>query len=63
VRCNALVKEKYAVEQQDEVWAKWTGEYDKLMQSYMHDVWNPRPSGLCRKHCAVLSCAHNGLSQ
>lgn len=63
VRCNALVKEKYEVEKQDEIWAKWVEEYDKLMQSYTHDVWNPRPSGLCRKHCAVLSCVHNGLSQ
>ena len=26
------------------------------------DVWNPRPSGLCKKHCVVLECPHNGRS-
>lgn len=60
VVCNALVKEKYTVEQQDTAWEKWTGEYDKLTQSYANNVWNPKPSGLCRNHCAVLSCPHNG---
>jgi hypothetical protein len=60
VVCNALVKEKYSVDQQDTAWEKWMGEYDKLTQSYADNVWNPKPSGLCRNHCAVLSCPHNG---
>ena len=60
VVCNALVKEKYSVDQQDMAWEKWMGEYDKLTQSYADNVWNPKPSGLCRNHCAVLSCPHNG---
>jgi hypothetical protein len=30
--------------------------------AYDNDVWNPKPSGLCRKHCSVLSCSHNGRS-
>lgn len=26
-------------------------------------VFNPQPSGLCKKHCAVLDCEHNGRSE
>lgn len=63
VVCNAFVKEKYTVDQQDTAWEKWMGEYDKLTQSYATNVWNPRPSGLCRNHCAVLSCPHNGRNE
>ena len=27
----------------------------------MHtDIWNPLPSGLCRRHCPVTTCEHHG---
>lgn len=28
--------------------------------SFDHDSWPHRPSGLCRAHCPVLDCPHNG---
>jgi len=55
-----FIKDSYSADNQDKMWTKWLTEYSRMKYSYKNDVWNPRPSGLCRKHCAVLECAHNG---
>lgn len=60
VVCNAFVKSKCDSAQQDVLWKKWVDKHDKLKFATAHDVWNPKPSGLCRKHCVVTSCPHNG---
>jgi hypothetical protein len=62
VVCNAFPKASYTVEQEGVLWQKWIRAHEKLKMSYHNDVWNPRPSGLCRKHCVVLECSHNGRS-
>jgi hypothetical protein len=55
-----FIKDSYSFENQDKMWHKWISEYNRMKFSYENDVWNPRPSGLCKKHCLVLECAHNG---
>ena len=55
-------KEKYKAEDQDKLWVKWLTEYGRLRAAYENNVWNPRSSGLCKKHCPVVSCPHNGRS-
>lgn len=60
VVCNAFIKSKCDSSQQEVLWKKWTDKHDKLKFALDNDVWNPRPSGLCRKHCVVTSCSHNG---
>lgn len=55
-----FIKDSYSAENQDKMWAKWLAEFNRLKISYKNDVWNPRPSGLCKKHCLVLECPHNG---
>ena len=60
VVCNAFIKETYEVQQEPALWQKWLMEYGKMEKSYENDVWNPRPTGLCRAHCIVLECPHNG---
>ncbi len=60
VVCNEFIKSNYMVDDQDKMWQKWTKDYERMRGSYTNDVWNPRPSGLCRKHCIVTSCPHNG---
>ncbi len=62
VVCNAFVKGKYDVANQDAMWSKWVKSHNRIKIAYDNDVWNPKPSGLCRKHCSVLSCSHNGRS-
>jgi len=60
VIANALVKSQYNAEQQDFLWTKWSDRNKRLAFAVDTDTWNPKPSGLCRKHCAVLTCSHNG---
>jgi len=55
-----FIKDSYDIENQDKMWAKWFAEHSRMKLSYANNVWNPRPSGLCKKHCLVLECAHNG---
>lgn len=60
VVCNAFVKSKHNVEQQKVLWDKWVSKHNRLKVAMQSDVWNPKPSGLCRAHCVVTSCSHNG---
>ena len=60
VVCNAFVKDKYDMSMESKLWEKWMRSYSRLELAYKNDMWNPNPSGLCRKHCAVMSCPHNG---
>jgi PD-(D/E)XK nuclease superfamily len=55
-----FIKDSYSAENQDKMWLKWFAEHNRMMTSYKNNVWNPRPSGLCKKHCLVLECPHNG---
>jgi len=57
---NDFIKAKYTKDDIPALWEKWIKAYNQMRMSYTNDVWNPRPSGLCRKHCVVLDCAHNG---
>lgn len=60
VVAKSFPKAEYKLEDQDKLWVKWLTEYGRLRSAYDNNIWNPRPSGLCRKHCPVLECAHNG---
>lgn len=60
VVCNDFIKATYTRDDVPALWEKWIGEYNKLKAAYENGVWNPRPSGLCRKHCVVTECVHNG---
>jgi hypothetical protein len=60
VVCPAVISESYTIENKTELWRKWMQEYGTLLKAFETDVWNPRPTGLCRAHCVVLECPHNG---
>jgi len=60
VVCTELIKGQYSNKDQTVLWDKWIGKYTQMEIAFEADVWNAKPSGLCRKHCAVLDCAHNG---
>lgn len=53
-------KAEYTVEQEPILWGKWLADHAKMRKAYETGVWNPRTSGLCKKHCVVLACPHNG---
>ena len=60
VICNAFIKDTYTIDQESDLWKKWLIEYAKLQKAYDVDVWNARPTGLCKAHCVVTECPHNG---
>ena len=62
VIANEFIKENYHVDNHDKMWSKWLKQHERMRAAYENDVWNPRPSGLCRKHCVVTSCPHNGAN-
>ena len=57
---DKLIKDSYKRGQESELWQKWMAAFVAMEKAYELDVWNANPSGLCRRHCVVLECAHNG---
>ena len=62
VIANDFVRGKYARSGSKALWQKWLGEYAKMEAAFESGVWNPKPSGLCKRHCPVVECPHNGGS-
>jgi RecB family exonuclease len=62
VIANAFPKATYHRDDEQKLWAKWLADHGKMKRAYETGVWNPKTSGLCKKHCVVLSCPHNGRS-
>ena len=60
VVANNLVRRNYERSQSPVLWQKWIRDHERMKTAHTHNVWNPHPSGLCRQHCVVLSCPHNG---
>ena len=60
VVCNELVKDTYASSSAGKLWEKWLADYNRMEIAYTNDVWNAHQSGLCKRHCIVTECVHNG---
>ena len=57
---NTVTKHKVERTQEDALWWKYRERVARLAQAHETGVWNPTPSGLCARYCAVTSCEHNG---
>ena len=44
-----------------EIWNMLVPDLKQMVEAYRTDIWQPRPSGLCKRHCAVTACEFNGL--
>jgi RecB family exonuclease len=62
VVANAFIKDVYRKEDERQLWQKWLTEYSTMEKAFQNDVWNPIPSGLCKRHCPVTECPHNGMN-
>jgi hypothetical protein len=60
VIAKALVRDSYEDTVAPILWKKWLSDYARMEKALETNTWNPRPSGLCRAHCAVIDCPHNG---
>jgi RecB family exonuclease len=55
-----LIKAVYCRDDLDELINKWDGKFERMEEAFENDVWNAKQSGLCKAHCPVLECQHNG---
>ena len=62
VIANAFIKETYIVQDADALWVKYLTRQGRINTAHETGVWNPKSSGLCKRHCPVLECWHNGLN-
>jgi hypothetical protein len=44
------------------LWQQYRERLAKIEGAFAADVWNPKQSGLCKRHCVVTECEHNGNS-
>ncbi len=42
------------------LWQEFLPELKQWKQAFATDTWQPRQSGLCKRHCPVVSCEFNG---
>lgn len=43
-----------------EIWNKFLPDLKQYNTAFKENIWQPRQSGLCKKHCAVVDCEFNG---
>jgi len=60
VVANDVVRDSYEATDKSTLWGRWISKYKSMEKAFETDVWNAKPSGLCRQHCPVLECPHNG---
>lgn len=63
VIAKTFTKANYSRDDEPKLWQKWLRDYGRMKIAYSTNVWNPKTSGLCRKHCVVLACPHNGRNE
>ena len=59
-KAKKFVKHKYTDDMIDSLWDKWLSKFRRMEVAYETDTWNAHPSGLCKRHCAVIECIYNG---
>jgi len=60
VIAKKFIKEKYTDDMIPSLWDKWVSSFKRMEIAYEEDIWNARPSGLCKRHCPVIECVYNG---
>ena len=60
VIAKKFIKARYTIDMLTDLWDKWLASFDRMQIAYDNDTWNARPSGLCKRHCAVIECVYNG---
>ena len=62
VLLNDLVKHTYEEHNKADLWEKWIGKHNNLLAAAESNTWNATPNGLCKRHCPVAECIHNGAN-
>ena len=62
VVANDFKKAAYNIDNEHTYWRTWMMDVQRLETAHRTGVWNPNKSGLCRAHCPVVTCTHNGMN-
>lgn len=57
-----IIKHKAVRENSEAMWWKYRERVSRIEESMAANIWNPKQTGLCKKHCVVLNCEFNGRS-
>lgn len=57
---GTMNKSKMTREQFEDGWWRYRERTSKIEAAMAHDVWNPKQSGLCKRHCPHTVCEFNG---
>lgn len=57
---DVFIKHKCFRSDVDRMWWDYRARVAKIDRAKAHGVWNPTRSGLCKRHCPVLTCEFNG---
>jgi len=60
VVANEFKPATYEAGQAHIYWRTWMQDVNRLETAHRTGVWNPTKSGLCKRHCVVTTCPHNG---
>lgn len=60
LKSNAVDKEAYTREDIPRIWERFLPRVKRMQQAFISGTWPERPSGLCKRHCPVHTCPHNG---
>lgn len=58
---KTLVGVTFGRERIGEIWSMLLPDLRQFAQAFHDDIWQPRQSGLCKRHCPVTGCEFNGL--
>lgn len=56
----SATKKVWSREDMPVLWNMFMPDLKQYAQAFKNDIWQPRPSGLCKRHCPVFDCPHNG---
>jgi hypothetical protein len=57
---DTVTKHRVNRDQEEALWWRYRERVARLAASHENGIWNPKQSGLCRRHCPVVSCPFNG---
>ena len=60
---NPIDLRTYVRRDQTDLWNEFLPRIRVYEDAHTNNQWPERPSGLCKRHCPVTSCPHNGANQ
>lgn len=57
---DTMIKHKVDLDRAKEHWQDYRERVARMERAFETGVWNPKPSGLCKRHCENVECPHNG---